>query len=225
MLKTNFTKSVNSASRITKFLKDKPPSSSAISTLETAMAKLNRSYDKLEEQLNLLRTIDSENYDEYDLAFDESTTRYNEALKDILGTIAILQAPPAQPIIAPPPVSINKIRPNEALKPFLLTRDHTPVEMRSWVNKFKAFYSTSLLDKCTIQEQQAYFKICIDPSLEARISDQIQENTPIFGDDGCLSLIEEEFRQKYPLCKEIRIFSLHTKFRSIIHRLGCYIMC
>jgi hypothetical protein len=71
--------------------------------------------------------------------------------------------------------------------------------MRSWVNKFKAFYTTSCLDRCTIAEQQAYLRICIDTNLEARIQDKIQENTPIFGEDGCIQLLEEEFLLKYPL--------------------------
>ena len=50
-----------------------------------------------------------------------------------------------------------------------------------------------------IEDQQAYIKICIDPHLLDKISEGIQANTPIFGDDGIITLVKDEFETKYPL--------------------------
>ena len=96
-----------------------------------------------------------------------------------------------------------RAKPNEALRPFKLTKDHTPVELASWIAKFKAYFSNSNFAVCTVAEQQAYFKNVIDVNLETRIADRVMQDTPVFSDraniPSCMSILEEEFDSRYPL--------------------------
>ena len=76
------------------------------------------------------------------------------------------------------------------------------VEIKSWMRKFKAWYSSSSMELATLQEQQAYFRRVIDVNLENKLSPSIQEDTPIFGSESqvsCMQLLEEEFLLQYPL--------------------------
>ena len=90
---------------------------------------------------------------------------------------------------------------NDSLKPFKLTQENNPVELRNWLKQFRAFYTTSRLDTLDVENQQAYFRICIDAALEEKLFPLIDTNTPIFGNGGCLELIEDEFAKSYPLVK------------------------
>ena len=70
-------------------------------------------------------------------------------------------------------------KPNESLRPDRLKRDNTPVEFTVWCNQFLAYFSSSKMDQCTILEQQAYFKACLDSQLAATISATLTEKTPV----------------------------------------------
>ena len=54
-------------------------------------------------------------------------------------------------------------------------------------------------DGCTIEEKHAYLKICLDSQLEQRVSDRIQADTPLFGEDSCMSILQEDFCLRYLL--------------------------
>ena len=70
-------------------------------------------------------------------------------------------------------------KPNESLRPDKLKRDNTPVEFKVWCDQFEAYYSSSKMDQCTVLEQQAYFKACLDSHLAATISAVLTEKTPV----------------------------------------------
>ena len=90
------------------------------------------------------------------------------------------------------PIRLQKANPNEALKLFRLTKEHTQVEMMSWVRKFKAYFSSSNFSAWAIAEQQAYFRSVIDVNLETRIADRVLSDTPVFSDRenvvSCISI-------------------------------------
>jgi len=110
---------------------------------------------------------------------------------------AALANPPPQPVIQQ---IQDGIRVNTALKPKELTKEFTPVELRAWSRQFKAFISTSHIDRLETVNQQAYLRSCVDPFLIARIEEKINDDTPLFGEyDSCMLYIEMEFRQTYPL--------------------------
>jgi hypothetical protein len=66
----------------------------------------------------------------------------------------------------------------------------------------------------TLEEQQGYFYVCIDIDLEGRIKPRISPTTPIFGEDSCVSLLEEEFNSKYPLFARRLDFFKYTQARG-----------
>jgi len=88
---------------------------------------------------------------------------------------------------------------NDTLRPPVLTLQNTPIELRSWILKFKSFFTSNQFNQATIPEQQAYVRQFIDPDLEVRIEMKIDAATEIFGDSGMISYIEDEFALRYPL--------------------------
>ena len=93
----------------------------------------------------------------------------------------------------------DNVKIQSALKPDKLTRENSPVELRSWIRKFRAFYSMSKLEKASVPNQQAFLFQCIDLELETHLRQEIDDRTPIFGQDGCMDIIERRFMLSYPL--------------------------
>ena len=86
-----------------------------------------------------------------------------------------------------------------ALKPDKLSRDNTPAELISWIRKFRSFYSMSKLNQVDIADQQAFVLQNVDLELETFLRQNITDTTPIFGDGGCMELLEERFKRTYPV--------------------------
>ena len=137
-------------------------------------------------------------------ALDNLSTQVDETLAKV-AEILNRDATPAAPerTADPPKREEARIRPNDALKPFTLTKEHSPVEMANWVKQFKAYFTTSNFAACAVAEQQAYFRSVIDANLESRIADRVLPSTPVFSENAnissCVSILEEEFEAKYPL--------------------------
>ena len=104
---------------------------------------------------------------------------------------------------------------NTALAPEKLSRDSNPVELRSWLTRFRAFYSTSNLDKANASDQRAYFFAHIDSHLESRIRASVVDTTPVFGDrDSLEAFLQHEFQLKYPLFTRRLDFFRYTHSRG-----------
>ena len=88
---------------------------------------------------------------------------------------------------------------NDTLRPPTLTLQMTPVELCSWTRKFMSFFTTNQFNQASIPEQQAYVRQFIDPDLEVQIGMKIDDTTEIFGGQGTISYIEDEFALRYPL--------------------------
>ena len=56
-----------------------------------------------------------------------------------------------------------------------------------------------MMDTLDLEDQQALWKICIDPNLEIKIKSMYNRTTPIFGPGSCMELLTEEFEENYPL--------------------------
>lgn len=93
----------------------------------------------------------------------------------------------------------GRVKADTALRPEKLTVENTPHEMREWCDQFKSYYETSNFASVSISSQQAYFKQCLSSVLRLRLEKHLTKQTPIFGDDGCLHFLEEEFKAQYPL--------------------------
>ena len=55
------------------------------------------------------------------------------------------------------------------------------------------------LDPLDLEDQQQYFRVCIEPNLYDNISSPIDARMPIFGAGGCIDILTQEFTLIYPL--------------------------
>ena len=176
------------------------PSASALAELEDAKTKLNQGHGKIDEIVMDLLSIETIDVDEWNQKMEQESTRFGQVRQRILNIIGRQQ----------PQVAVNQpngqasqdshAKPVDSLKPFDLTREHTPAEFDQWKQEFQSYYEASQFGKSSIQLQQAHFRKCIHPSLFARIRSQVMADTPIFGNTAsCMSLLEEEFLQNYPI--------------------------
>ncbi len=53
----------------------------------------------------------------------------------------------------------------------------------------------------SIPDQQAYVFACINDTIRGQIEPHVNDQTPLFGANGCMQLIQEEFLRAYPLIK------------------------
>ena len=143
---------------------------------------------------------DEKTYEAHQKDLKTYCQRYDFVKVTVVDAITQAKLPPTPLVTAPPAgagaaaaaapnQTASFIKPNIALKPKELTPENTPLEMRAWTSKFRSFYSTSHFDKCTIEDQQAYFLECLDPVLRFRIESKIDIATEIFGRGSCMSAV------------------------------------
>ena len=204
----HFTRRINRNRRLCQSARANPTPAAA-AQLQEAAEEIRQYHAKVIECLEEIQDIHvdatPQETQQFTASLEEIDREFEENLNAILSAIAAINRPPAQPMAAAPVAHQDPVagrsqpRANDALKPHLLSTNHNPVELRLWVNKFKAWYTSSGFERCPLNEQQAYFKICLDDSLGAKLQDKIHDDTPIFGEGGCLPLLEEQFLTTYPL--------------------------
>ena len=142
----------------------------------------------------------------------------------ILATLKDMTPQPDAARVAPVPAAAaaapRQAKIVEVLKLAVLTKDFNPVEFRSWKTKFRSYYYASRLDLLALEDQQAMWRICVDPNMETRIADNITPTTTIFGQDSCMQLLTEDFDSKYPLARGSRPTRcpLHRRLRRALER-------
>ena len=98
------------------------------------------------------------------------------------------------------------------LQPDKLTRDFTPANMAEWSNKFTAFYNSSKLHLAEVEEQRAHLNICLDQDINNRLGAKVAKDTEVFGENGCMEVLDEMFRALYPLfTRRAQFFSMKQK--------------
>ena len=200
--KRNFTRHFNALGKLTAFA-DTHPSPYAVQEIEHTHTKLRRAFGELTDALDVYLDVEPNFDKEHDQLAQEAQDRYEQMVERTLASLQTITTPAATtPATAPPAATAGaNIHPRlmETLKPPVLTKDFNPVEFKSWVKKFKAYYSTGKVEQMKCVDQQAIWRICIDPDLEEKISDQMTDDTPIFGIGGVMELLSDEFETKYPL--------------------------
>ena len=211
--KRNFTRYVNAAGRQTEFA-SKHPSTAAATEVTTAHERVKKAYYSIITTLDALQEVSEQDEDcqLYENNKEDVQNRYEAIVERILSTVEEIakptQAANAQPIPAGGGARAQtKIM--EALKPEKLTQEHNPVEFRSWRTQWRSFYNASRIDLLDLEDQQTYFKVSIDPNLYESVLQEIDRNTPIFGNGGCMELITAVFESLYPLAsRRVAYFKL-----------------
>ena len=211
--KGHMTRNVKAAERLCQFVRGKP-SSIASGQLIKSHENLQESMDKIVGSYTELMGYSPEDVETIEGKLAELESIFTETSEKLMAAANEIDVPPQPNLETPPTGQSQQMKPqvNGALKPSVLNDDYTPVEMRAWVSQFKAFYSTSNMAQCTVEDQQAYLKICVDLNLYLRLSDKVSPTTEIFGEGGCIDLIKEEFLNKYPLfSRRLDFFRLKKK--------------
>ena len=139
-LRGHMTRRLNAARELIRIVEEEPRGPN-IDNLKVALRRLDSTAENYAEKLIELQEIDDARFAEYESALnslqDDATTTANRGA----ATIATAEAG-----IAPAPANDGAVqggsagRANEALRPFLLTIEHRPAELRSWVTRFGAYY-------------------------------------------------------------------------------------
>ena len=103
----------------------------------------------------------------------------------------------------------------DSLKPYILSKENTPLEFTQWKLQFRAFYSASHLERIDVVGQQAFFRKYVESNLMSVLDTKITATTAIFdnelapGTSSCFSELENEFKLRYPLvARRFQLFSL-----------------
>ena len=152
---------------------------------------------------------------------------------------------PAQPVAAAPAPAApandaaRVVRPIKELKPEQLASDSTPAEFADWARRYKAYHSSSALERGTIPQQQNYLLACIDYVLRTRLVSHMHDALPIFDPPqapavpaaaaagaaaaaaaaqpavrfaSCFQVLEQYFKQRCPLsARRAALFALRQK--------------
>ncbi|CAB4045298.1 zinc knuckle [Paramuricea clavata] len=138
--------------------------------------------------------MDPSNIAKYDMDLTKEEERANAAIHELLKA-AIPRRPTEERSVQPS----KTYRINDSLKPSVLSKDASPVEMRHWLDSFKAYYTSNNMETFSKSERLSYFKILLDCDLKTRITSKMDDSTDIFGKDGCLEILERDFLCRYPL--------------------------
>lgn len=103
----------------------------------------------------------------------------------------------------------------DSLKPYILSKENSPLEFSQWKMQFRAFYAASHLERIDVVGQQAFFRKYIESNLMSVLDTKITATTELFdnelapGTNSCFSELEKEFKLRYPLvARRFQLFSL-----------------
>jgi len=178
------------------------PDALSLADLSNKLDKVQEQFDKVCGVLLELQELDDDHFDEYATQLDSFQDHFDGLSIQVQQALHKAKAAPASSLTQQPASVQGPLtqRVNDALKPPQLSLDTTPTELRSWISKWRAFYTTSHLDRQSLDVQQQYFLNFLDADLHLRLSAILDPAMPIFGDAGsCISHLREEFSRKYPL--------------------------
>ena len=98
---------------------------------------------------------------------------------------------------SPRPASSRLVE--DSLKPFTLSRDHTPQDLRTWIGQVEQYLRIGTIRTQPLDTQRAFLDRCIDSALLRDLRQFIAPDTAISSPDGCLEIIQARFRRMYPI--------------------------
>ena len=77
----------------------------------------------------------------------------------------------------------DQFKVQDSLKPFILSKENTPLEFSQWKLQFRAFYSASHLERIDVVGQQAFFRKYVESSLMSVLDTKITATTELFDNE------------------------------------------
>jgi hypothetical protein len=213
----SFARIISNSDRLLGFARGKDNKSLCLANeLVDYQVTLRKGYEKLSQAyILLLEDIPDDPDDDgrkaktrYESGRDEIDERYMDLNVNFLEALARIQKPLPENQLSSVhnPMSMSTANDKAAmqLKPFTLSREHTPTELTNWLDRFRDFYNASNLGVKDIPGQQSYFKLFIKPNLYMQIRPKITAGTAIYATDEnpdpcCIDLLKDEFLIHYPL--------------------------
>lgn len=202
--KGHFSRAEKEMDRVVTFVRDNPtPRGEA--EMEEGLTKLKKFGSKIEDICvqKMEQEIAQQEQGMLNATLDDVTQRISKATTVMLRVIQIIHRN-AQEVLTvrrEGDHGANKPKVCEVLRPFKLKADHTPNDLRSWLEKIQAFFSTSKLELYTVAEQHVFFFSCVTVPLETKIRehDLYRQDMEVFGADSLQAIVEAEFALRYPL--------------------------
>ena len=194
-------------------LLDKQYDSRADSKVETYLSKAENEIAAISQITEFLKQKGYERYKDH-LEEVERLQREMEAAWEAYNSATFSRASasasstPGRSRPPPPPDSQgqNQIKLIAELKPDTLSHDSSAAELRIWMKKFEAYYVESNMSASRIKIQHAYLMCCIDKQLSLQLDGMMEAQTPILGQNSCMSRLTDIFKKKYPLLLRRRQF-------------------
>ncbi|CAB4046123.1 hypothetical protein COA94_08935 [Paramuricea clavata] len=67
------------------------------------------------------------------------------------------------------------------------------------MEEYNAYFNSNSMNQFAIKEQQSYLKVLLDDNLKTRLSCKITDSTEIYGENGCIELLKQDFDRRYPI--------------------------
>ena len=194
----------------------------SITEIDERLKKINDCISELElEELNQPLSDDRTKREQsYNSTKTQVAKNHEVCLNSLVEALAELDTvadadTTAQPGIVEQGPRGDQFKVQDSLKPFILSKENTPLEFSQWKLQFRAFYSASHLERIDVVGQQAFFRKYVESSLMSVLDTKITATTEIFdnelapGTSSCFSELENEFKLRYPLvARRFQLFSL-----------------
>ena len=182
----------------------------ALDRFDKVNVTLNAYYEKLAEAYEELELADPQRATQYATELAQLTTDHNTFQNDAEKALDVAISYPqitGKPLLDAPtnpttPAATAQLqsKANDALKPFILTREHTPRHLRVWLKNMAIWFESSNFERDTLVIQQAYFTSRLGPHLKLALEEEITDMTIIFGNaPSCSTVLETEFECLYPV--------------------------
>ena len=189
------------------------PSDEAICSLDDTLNSITYHREWVSVLVIYLSVKDDINAASYETQLSQVQDSFEQCRLDLVTCLVATRKALAPTVVAPAAsaqqASSSKTQKViDSLQPSPLSRDASPVELQNWSEEFKAFYSLSKLDLCTVPEQHAFLLKCLDLELASMVRLATNSTTPIFGAIGsCFAVLQKKFDETYPLyVRRLRFF-------------------
>ena len=204
-----FTRAIRSAER---FLTDEIVADS-LQDGRALMEKVKAQFSKVEEAYTKLCDTEPSDSEELYKELDMELTRFLDIQTKVIARIKEIEDSIAEATVN---TSLNRSNHSAdgapsstgycrepvvetSLKPFTLTRDHTPQEFRIWLVHFGQYFASGCIHRKPLSFQRAFFDRCIDANLQSDLADYILPSTDVMGPNGCVKILENRFNNLYPI--------------------------